>query len=327
VAGSQIDNSNNAIDVTIGYGANPEWAAVHVRIDGGPVVVAFAGPIGLGAQVAGRSPFDVTEIGGDQATEMVLRVVRTQDGGWVGDAIDVEVWASEEGDGFGVTYVQQSFLGPGAPPPAGDVFTVTNAGAIAPDGEIQFDVGEANRFAVWVEYASGLVEMLLWSDPNGVQVGAGMTLDLFDGVTLTRDAGWPEDFTLWIVCGDNASAGLSYAYTVPGGEGFPATDAIAPEVSNVSPAPGVAITAQTPVGFDVTDNRGAFRRVLVAALFPATGVTELVHDGDTFLGPYAPRSTRNPIAGGFRLSVLRDGGWPSSPTLRIFAFDTTGNEV
>lgn len=65
----------------------------------------------------------------------------------------------------------------------------------------------------------------------------------------------------------------------------------------------------------------------MVAFFPATGVTELVHDGDAFRGFYAATSSRTMIGGGFRFTVLRSGGWPGAPTIQAFAIDHAGNEA
>lgn len=100
-----------------------------------------------------------------------------------------------------------------------------------------------------------------------------------------------------------------------------------PTISNVTPAAGTAITPTTPVTFDVVDDSGTFRRVIVHVHFPATGAVEVVHDGDAFVGFYSGTSTRQAIAGGFRFSVLRAGGWRSAPTFKTFAIDTEGFEV
>lgn len=103
-------------------------------------------------------------------------------------------------------------------------------------------------------------------------------------------------------------------------------DVTPPTTSNPQPAPGTPISTTTPVSIDVTDDSGAFRRVLIAV--ELAGATEVAWDGDQWLGNYAGGgSSRTPIAGGFRFTVLRDGGWTSSPTLRVFAFDLGGNEV
>lgn len=106
----------------------------------------------------------------------------------------------------------------------------------------------------------------------------------------------------------------------------PVPDAVAPAIANVSPAAGVAITTSTPVEFDVTDDEGIFRRVLVGVT--QAGVTEVAHDGDSWLGNYAGGGcSRTPINGGFHFIVLRDGGWLASPTLRVYAIDASGNEA
>lgn len=107
----------------------------------------------------------------------------------------------------------------------------------------------------------------------------------------------------------------------------PPVDATAPAVGNFNPAPGTPIARTGPVSFDVTDDSGDFRRIFVVAFFPATGVTEVVHDGDGFRGFYAASSSRMMISAGFRYTVLRSGGWPAAPTIQTFAIDRAGNEA
>ncbi len=102
-------------------------------------------------------------------------------------------------------------------------------------------------------------------------------------------------------------------------------DVIPPTVSNVSPVMGTVLLATQRVSFDVTDNLAEFARVIVAVKF-ATGVQELVHDGAAFVGHYVTQSSRLQIAGGFRYSILRAGGWQSTPTIRIFPIDGAGND-
>lgn len=103
-------------------------------------------------------------------------------------------------------------------------------------------------------------------------------------------------------------------------------DSTPPAIGNFSPAPGSVIAGTTTVVFDVTDDGGSFRRVIVTALFPRTGIEEVVHDGDGFRGLYSVVSSRVIIAGGFRYNVTRSGGWPSSPEFKVFAIDPAGNE-
>jgi hypothetical protein len=145
---------------------------------------------------------------------------------------------------------------------------------------------------------------------------------------ITRDGGgWKGDLSIRVRAEDgfgNTSM-AAQAYEIdPENPDF-LGDIVAPVVSNVTPTPGTVITRSTPVGADITDN-GTFRRIIVAVFYPATGLTEMVHDGDAFRGFYALSSTREPISGGFRYRVLRDGGWPSAPTLQAWPIDTRGNE-
>lgn len=143
---------------------------------------------------------------------------------------------------------------------------------------------------------------------------------------IERVDGWLEDFVLVVeatnAAGLSASDSASYTLTsLPTGG-----DLVPPISTNIQPPAGTPITASTPVSVDVTDDSGLFRRVLIAV--ELRGLTELAWDGDQWLGHYAGGdSIRSPITGGFRFVVLRDGGWTSSPTLRVFAFDQGGNEV
>ena len=126
----------------------------------------------------------------------------------------------------------------------------------------------------------------------------------------------------------NSSRPISpgYALLIPE-EPPPPVDETPPAVGNFSPAAGTPITKTTSIAFDVTDESGAFRRIFVVAFFPDTGVSEVIHDGDGFRGFYSATSARQGIAGGFRYTVLRAGGWPAAPTIQTFATDLAGNEV
>jgi hypothetical protein len=107
------------------------------------------------------------------------------------------------------------------------------------------------------------------------------------------------------------------AFTFAGGGGA------APVIGNFSPSVGTPIGRNESVSFDVTDDTGLLR----AEIWVTLGIdTFVVHDGDVFLGAFAI-STRSTIAGGFRFTVRRNGGWPSSPTFTIHATDTAGQEV
>ncbi len=150
---------------------------------------------------------------------------------------------------------------------------------------------------------------------------------------ISRDAGWPtpilhfdvtvKTYVLMSVVANGYSSSVDYTVSDPA----PAVDAVPPVIANVTPAEGTPLDAMQPVSFDITDDTGLFRRILVTVRYAATGQTEVVHDGDSFLGFYQLACSRNPITDGYHYSILRDGGWPSSPTLRVFGFDRGGNEA
>lgn len=103
------------------------------------------------------------------------------------------------------------------------------------------------------------------------------------------------------------------------------SDVSAPTVGNYSPPAGTPVEAADPVFFDVTDNSGLFRRVLV--LVKQLQTWELVHDGDEFVTPYLAQSSRENVPGGYRYRVRRSGGWVSDVWARVFAYDLVGNEA
>lgn len=107
----------------------------------------------------------------------------------------------------------------------------------------------------------------------------------------------------------------------------PPVDATPPLVGNYDPSPGTPISKTTSISFDVTEESGAFGRIFVIAFYADSGVSELIHDGDGFRGFYVATSSRRAIAGGYRYTVLRTGGWPSAPTIQTFAVDQAGNEA
>jgi hypothetical protein len=104
-------------------------------------------------------------------------------------------------------------------------------------------------------------------------------------------------------------------------------DTTKPVVSNFSPASGSTITKATKVSFDVTDDAGVFRRIIIVFSFAGVSIVEIVHDGQTFRGPYTNGSVRTPIDSGYHYVLGRIGGWPGSPTIEVYAIDTSGNEA
>lgn len=107
---------------------------------------------------------------------------------------------------------------------------------------------------------------------------------------------------------------------------LPEPDTTIPVVGGYVPADGVPITKSQGIQLDATDAAG-LRRVVIWCSYPSLGTVEIMHDGDSFRGPYAAAtSVRTLIAGGFRYVVTRHGGWPATPTFEGVATDVFGNE-
>lgn len=105
-------------------------------------------------------------------------------------------------------------------------------------------------------------------------------------------------------------------------------DLVAPSVSGEEPAPGVVGESQT-IQFDVTDDLLVLGGVVVSIGFTGAkgGITEIVHDGDSFVAPYVSNSTRTPIATGYRFILVRADGWPDDFAIKVTAVDAAGNRL
>jgi hypothetical protein len=213
----------------------------------------------------------------------------------------------------------------------------TNPGVIGPSDQLDMHivpgVGGIGSSAVYAIFDT--VAELVW---DGTAAAPGYTVNDSTNMSghieleVTRDAGWPRDFELVLTASedDGLTDTDTAAFDVDPETPPPVLDDTPPVVANVTPTPGTPIDTMTPLQLDVTDNSGELRRVLLLVAYstgPLAGVTELAHDGEAFVGAYAIGCTRDPITDGFRYNLLRHGGWLASPTLRVFAFDTSGNEV
>lgn len=84
------------------------------------------------------------------------------------------------------------------------------------------------------------------------------------------------------------------------------------------------LTRTSPIVFKVHDSVG-FRVVFVYVNF-AGGPWEVVHDGSGFSPTFTgPTNQRVSISDGYEYTILRDGGWPSTPVLRVLPVNVQGN--
>jgi hypothetical protein len=183
------------------------------------------------------------------------------------------------------------------------------------------------------EYEEGLTTEVVW-DGSGFapSYSVGSSVDNAGAPTsisfaLARAGGWKSDPTLHVSAVDELGnlleeEALSFEYTAPPP---PPPDIAPPSVSNFTPSGGENITKQTPIGFDVTDDTG-LAVVFIYAKYAKGETWEVVHDGHSFSPLFAGLSTREAIANGYRFSVRRVGGWPSSPTIVPVPVDQFGNE-
>lgn len=131
------------------------------------------------------------------------------------------------------------------------------------------------------------------------------------------------DFTGYSVAEIDIVHGPASGGTANGYESISTGDITTPVVDGFSPAPGVEITPGTAVEFDVTDETG-FGKIIVLVEYPSGGY-EVAWDGERFAAAFVTLSTRSVIPDGFHFSVRRQA-WPGSPTVRVVAIDARGNE-
>lgn len=100
----------------------------------------------------------------------------------------------------------------------------------------------------------------------------------------------------------------------------------APIVRNVRPAVGLSVRAADTLTLEVYAPNGLMRAI-VSAQYDGMLLRETVHDGFSFGPAYLnPLCKVDSIAGGVRLTLWRSGGWPTSPTLLVIAYDVAGLE-
>lgn len=96
-------------------------------------------------------------------------------------------------------------------------------------------------------------------------------------------------------------------------------------IANEDPPAGTDISLTQAITFDVLDKESELGRVLIAVRYPAWDATELAWDGQTVCGPFLVTVLQ--IPDGVRYTVLRVGGWPSAPVIRVFLTNYGGREL
>jgi hypothetical protein len=130
--------------------------------------------------------------------------------------------------------------------------------------------------------------------------------------------------------GPVATPGLAgYVLSLSGAQ---VTDTTPPVITNFSPAADTQIEVNDPIQFDIADPSDNLDLFILHCSF-SDGSIFVVHDGDNFTWPFLGISNaRSNIAGGYRYTVLKDGGWFNgidgvfdAPILHFPARDAAGN--
>lgn len=117
----------------------------------------------------------------------------------------------------------------------------------------------------------------------------------------------------------NSVAGSTITVSVRGSAPLYASE---PVLSAISPT---TVLRDTPISFTVTEV-GTERKPFVTIQFGGSDTVEVVYDGTSFTGKYAGYSGRWEVTGGYGFSILRSGGWPVTPTLRVYGLSNTLEE-
>ena len=222
---------------------------------------------------------------------------------------------------------------PATPPTISNLLPPT-ATPIDAYGAISVDVTDPlgpATVSITATYSNGITETVF---SGGVLVApyvlGGSVSPIVNGVRIQfrRGTGFYAGLSVNVgatgLGGGVANAAASYLVLSPATN--PAPDITAPVVTGALPAPGSTIDPSTAIQFDVTDDGGAFRRIIISVLFEQTGMEEVAYDGDGFRGLYLGLSATQIVSGGLHFSLVRKEGWPYSPTIKVFAIDTSGNE-
>lgn len=104
-------------------------------------------------------------------------------------------------------------------------------------------------------------------------------------------------------------------------------DVVPPVVTWVTPAPGTTISADAEIIVDITDDTGLWCNYAVRVAYPFASPDrpeETIYTGTRFADFYST-STIVAITNGFRFTLRRRDGWPSTPKIEVDPVDAGGN--
>lgn len=206
------------------------------------------------------------------------------------------------------------------------------AGAVSRTAAIGFATTSPDGFAkvvVTATLADGSSVVVYDGSSFGGEVDAGSSVSGTTTKTFSVQhdtPGWVDDYTLHVLAvgATGLSASASSAYTLTNPPAPDVVDTTAPVVSFSLPS-GTKIARGDALTVDVTDETG-LALIDVKVLYPTTGDYEVAYDEGGFAPRYVAKSTKTTISGGYRFKLVRTGGWPSTPTVKVRPIDMSLNQ-
>lgn len=128
----------------------------------------------------------------------------------------------------------------------------------------------------------------------------------YDGLLITKPPAIPFAYVFNVIV----------PVTPIGGPGIIIIDLITP-ISTISKS--------TPIIIDVYSTTVPLRRAWVNASYAGFLPDDMVHNSDRFGSAYqGSTNVRSNITNGYRFTLLRDGGWPGTPSITVHAVDSLG---
>jgi hypothetical protein len=222
-----------------------------------------------------------------------------------GTALTIPVVA-EKGNGFYEFVVDYETDGPAA--------YLIDAGANSSERYLHGSIGEAISFAMYDVDGSPTAALVptfySYFDESGPLTPPEI-MNLTGGL-----------YAFWAPVG----SGTLIRYVVDGGANTYWGTIGSTTITNVNPAENTEITNTQAITLDVLDTETELGRVLIAIKYESLGgATELAWDGDAITGPF--QITVVPITNGRRYTIVRLGGWPAAPTIRVFITNYGGREI
>lgn len=184
-------------------------------------------------------------------------------------------------------------------------------------------LGTVSQVMLACQHTGGSLELIYKG--GAYQTGySGSTSVITGGTrfTFTRTAGWLTNPSVKLYARDglgnegNFASSLAYVFT---------PDAAAPVMTANTPANGATITVSATLSVDVADaGASGLAQVILVAQFSDGLPQEVVWKAGALQTGYS--GSTSVITNGTRYNFTRTAGWRATPTIKLYARDSMGNE-